>query len=197
MAVISYDTQAWALIQKFVASEGIDNKVIIRVDPKDFLANPQACYQYINLVVLDWEERFRISQTLDQHNLDRWTYIGEPSTYQFFQNLSLTVGPGCVLFPAVWAYQGSIGKDTIVHSLVRIAENVSIGNGCYISGSVTIAGSCTIGDRCYLGNNLFMIDHVNLCDDVRLLPGTNLRKSVTVSGTYYNPNTYRIEKLTT
>jgi UDP-3-O-[3-hydroxymyristoyl] glucosamine N-acyltransferase len=100
-----------------------------------------------------------------------------------------------MLFPGVWAYTGSIGNDVIVHAFVKLAENVRIGNGCFISGSVTIAGGCIIGDWCFLGNNLFFIDQVSICDNVKLLPGTNLRKSITEPGTYYNPHTYKVEKI--
>ena len=97
-----------------------------------------------------------------------------------------------MLFPGVWIYTGSIGNDVIMHASVKMAENVHVGNGCFFSGSITIAGGCTIGDWCFLGNNLFFIDGVQVCNNVKLLPGTNLRKSITQPGTYYNPHTYKI-----
>jgi tetrahydrodipicolinate N-succinyltransferase len=193
LAAISYDTQTFGQLRKFIqADEGFD---LVRVDPNDFLQNPTDNYQYINLVVKDFDQRKQISAALDQFKLDRFTYIGVDSVASRFRATDITVGQGCMLFPGVWAYTGNIGNDVIMHGLVKLAENVQVGNGCFFSGSITIAGGCTIGDWCFLGNNLFFIDGVQVCDNVKLLPGTNLRKSITQPGTYYNPHTYKIEKI--
>lgn len=194
LAAISYDTQTFAQLRKFILSE--DGIELIRISPDDFFKNHDNSYQYINLIIQDWDKRHAVSNALDQYNLDRFTYIGDDASSKFNVRGKVSVGLGCMIFPAVWMYSGSIGKDCIMHGLIRMAENVSVGDGCYLSGSITIAGSCTIGNRCYLGNNLFFIDHVSVCDDVRLLPGTNLRKSITKPGTYYNPNTFRVESIT-
>lgn len=193
LAAISYDTQTYGQLRKFIlADENID---LSRVDPNDFLKNPSPDFQYINLVVKDFDQRKKVSAALDQHNLDRFTYIGEDSTASRFRANNVTVGQGCMMFPGVWIYSGTIGNDVIMHSLVKMAENVQIGNGCFFSGSITIAGNCKIGNWCFLGNNLFFIDHVSVCDNVKLLPGTNLRKSISEPGTYYNPYTYKVEKI--
>jgi acetyltransferase-like isoleucine patch superfamily enzyme len=164
LAAISYDTQTYGQLRKFIqADEGID---LTRIDPEDFFKNPTTDYQYINLVVKDFDQRKKISAMLDQHNLDRFTYIGQDLTASRYSINDFNVGEGCMLFPGVWAYTGSIGNDVIVHAFVKLAENVRIGNGCFISGSVTIAGGCIIGDWCFLGNNLFFIDQVSICDNV-------------------------------
>jgi len=193
LAAISYDTQTYAQLRKFIqADEGAD---LIRIDPNDFLQNPNNDFQYMNLVIKDFEQRKQVSSALDQFDLDRFTYIGEDAAVSRLQLNNFSVGPGCLLFPGVWMYSGTIGKDVVIHSMVKIAENVSIGNGCFLSGSITIAGNCKIGDWCYLGNNLFFIDHIEVCDNVRLLPGTNLRKSIKNPGTYYNPNMFKVESV--
>lgn len=193
LAAVSYDTQTYGQLKKFIKLEtDID---LARFDPGEFLQNPDTDYQYINLVVKDFDQRKAVSAVLDQHNLDRFTYIGEDSTASRFRVNDITVGKGCMLFPGVWMYTGSIGNDVIMHAMVKLAENVQVGNGCFFSGSITIAGGCTIGDWCFLGNNLFFIDGVQLCNDVKLLPGTSLRKNISESGTYYNPYTYKIEKI--
>jgi NDP-sugar pyrophosphorylase family protein len=193
LAAISYDTQTYGQLKKFIEAES--QIELVRIDPNEFLANPDSNYQYINLVVKDFEQRKQISAVLDQHALYRFTYIGEDSTASRFHANNFNVGQGCMLFPGVWIYTGSIGNDVIVHSSVRMAENVQVGNGCFFSGSITLAGNCKVGNWCYLGNNLFLIDHVEICDDVKLLPGTNLRKSIKKSGTYYNPNMFRLEEI--
>ena len=200
LAVISYDTQTFSILKSLAEWEGNTN--ILRIEPADFFNNPSTDYQYMNLVIKDFDERKRVSQALDQHNLDRFSYINQEYTVDQSGNRRVTLdcsnikfGAGCMVYPAVWGYSGTIGKDVIIHSMTKFAENVVIGQGSFISGSVTIAGGCTIGDYCFLGNNLFMIDHISICNDVRLLPGTNLRKSIKEPGTYYNPNTYRVEQI--
>ena len=197
LAVVSYDTQTFDLLTKFVADES--DHVVTRFSPEQFFNNPDPAYQYINLVVKDFVERHVISDRLTQLNLDRWTYIGEdighPAHTVSLNNKNLSIGSGCLIYPAVWAYSGHIGQDVIVHSMTRMAENVYIGDGSFLSGSITIAGGCKIGNRCFLGNNLFFMDGVSICDDVKLLPGTNLRKSITEPGTYYNPGAFKIENI--
>jgi NDP-sugar pyrophosphorylase family protein len=196
LAAISYDTQTFFLLTQFLAQESTDT--LIRIDPDDFVKNPSDDYQYMNLVVKDFDLRKKISQILDDHNLDRWTLIGadsRQSAHTLQRSKKLSIGRGCLIYPGVWAYSGSIGNDVIIHSMVRIAENVTIGNGSFLSGSLTIAGSCNIGNWCFIGNNLFFIDNISVCDNVKLLPGTNLRKSIKKPGTYYNPYTYKIESI--
>jgi UDP-3-O-[3-hydroxymyristoyl] glucosamine N-acyltransferase len=193
LAAVSYDTNTYGQLKKFINDESqID---LARVDPNEFLINPDPKYQYINLVVKDFEQRKQISAVLDHNKLDRFTYIGEDSVATRFHARDIKVGQGCMLFPAVWVYTGVIGNDVIMHGLVKMAENVQVGHGCFFSGSITIAGGCTIGNWCFLGNNLFFIDGIQVCDNVKLLPGTNLRKNITEPGTYYNPYTYKMEKI--
>jgi acetyltransferase-like isoleucine patch superfamily enzyme len=193
LAVVSYDTQTYGQLKKFVEAE--ENCILTRINPLDFLKNPDSKYQYINLVVKDFEQRKQISAILDQHNLDRFTYIGLELRTSHFHLDTVSVGKGCMIFPGVWMYSGSIGNDVIIHAMVKLAEGVHVGNGCFLSGSITLAGGCSVGDWCFLGNNLFFIDGVKICDNVKLLPGTNLRKSISAPGTYYNPNTYKVESI--
>lgn len=193
LMAVSYDTQTYGQLQKFIqVDEGFN---LTRIEPDEFLTNPDPAYQYINLVVKDFEQRKRVSATLDRLELDRFTYIGNELGAARFHFDNIAVGKGCMIFPGVWAYSGAIGNDVIVHSMTKLAENVRVGNGCFLSGSITIAGGCTVGDWCFLGNNLFFIDGIQVCDNVKLLPGTNLRKSIKDEGTYYNPNTYKVERI--
>jgi hypothetical protein len=197
LAVVSYDTATFSMLTAFMSTESTES--VTRIAPEDFLNSPSDQYQYINIVVKDFDLRKQISKTLDQHNLDRWSFIVEdPALLNQIvanKNKKLSVGQGCLIYPGVWAYSGIIGNDVVIHSMVKLAENVVIGNGCYLSGSITIAGNCNIGDWCYLGNNIFVIDHVTICSDTKLLPGMGVRKSIKQPGTYYNPNVFEIKKL--
>ena len=197
LAAISYDTTTFCMLSEFLAKES--SEPLERILPEDFLKNLDDRYQYINLVVKNFDLRKQVSAALDKENLERWSLVVNDqanSSYSFTRNKNLSIGQGCLIYPAVWAYSGKIGNDVIIHSMVNLAENVYVGNGCFFSGSITFAGGCTIGDWCFLGNNLFFIDNVHVCANVKLLPGTNLRKSITQPGTYYNPNAYKVEKIT-
>jgi acetyltransferase-like isoleucine patch superfamily enzyme len=195
MAAISYDTQTYSQLRQFIDTE--EGQEIVRIDPNDFLQNPTDNYQYINLVIKDFDQRKQVSALLDQLGLDRFTYVdrSHQSILGVRPGEKFKIGLGCFLYPAVFGYSGSIGKDVIVHSLTALAENVTVGDGCFISGSVTAAGSCKIGNWCFIGNNVFLIDNVELVDNVRLLPGMGIRKSIKTPGTYYNPNIFKIEKI--
>lgn len=196
LAAISYDTVTFCMLSEFLAKES--SEPLERILPEDFLKNRNNQYQYINLVVKDFDLRKQVSAALDHQNLERWSLVVNDqanSSYSFTRNKNLSIGQGCLIYPAVWAYSGQIGNDVIIHSMVNLAENVQVGNGCFFSGSITVAGGCTIGDWCFLGNNLFVMDGVHVCDNVKLLPGTNIRKSITQPGTYYNPNTCKVEKI--
>lgn len=196
LAVISYDTQTFFMLSKFLSKES--NEILTRIDPDDFINNPDDSYQYINLVVKNFDQRKKISSLIDENSFNRWSLVVDDSTNTVVtinKNKNLSVGQGCFIYPGVWAYSGTIGNDVIVHSMVKLAENILIGNGCYLSGNITIAGSCIIGDWCYFGNDVFIIDNVTITDNVRLLPGMGIRKSINQPGTYYNPNVFEIKKL--
>jgi len=198
LAVISYDTQTYSLLCRFVAYES-KNESVTRISPEDFLQSPSDQYQYINLVVKDFDLRKKISNQLDSGNLERWTFVSEDGKevkHTLDKNEKITIGRGCFIYPAVWAYTGVIEDDVIIHSWVKLAENVKIGKGSFLSGDITIAGNCTIGQWCYIGNNVFFIDNICIANDVRLLPGTSLRKGIKEPGNYYNPYVYKIEKIT-
>lgn len=196
LAAVSYDTKTYDLLCRFMSLETAET--VVRISPEDFLANPTADYQYINLVVKDFDLRKTISSVLDETKLDRWTFIAEDGTaahQTLIKNNKITVGDGCFIYPAVWAYSGTIGNDVIIHSWVKLAEDIEIGSGTFISGEVTIPGSCKIGNWCFIGNNIFFVDNISITDNVKLLPGTNLRKSIKKSGVYYNPNIFKVEEI--
>jgi acetyltransferase-like isoleucine patch superfamily enzyme len=198
LMAISYDTQTFRLLCQYIYEEtGI---VLGRILPSEFLINRSNEYQYINLVIKDFDERKQVSAALDQYLLDRFTYIDQ--SRESFQSVSsaiisdsFKIGQGCFIYPAVFGYSGTFGNDVIVHSFVKLAENVSIGNGTFISGSVTIAGSCRIGEWNFIGNNVFIIDNVVTSDNVRLLPGLGVRKNIKSPGTYYNPYVFECKKI--
>ena len=198
LAAISYDTQTFALLTEFIKNEGDDH--VTRIEPTQFKQDLDPNYQYINLVLKDWEERKEISSLLDQHELDRFTYLNTdyaaiPTSISVVNNSKMSIGPGCFLYPGVMAYSGSIDKDVIIHGRVALAENIHIGTGTFMSGACVIAGNCDIGSWCYIGTSVLILDHVTVASDTKILPGTAVKKSIKKSGTYYNPHFYKIQKL--
>lgn len=196
LCAISYDTKTFIILNNFIKEEtGVE---LHRIDPKEFIAAPTNDYQYINLVIKDFEERKQVSNILDTLNLDRFTYINTDFARHTKLNValnSISIGLGCMLYPGVWLYSGKIGQDVIMHSWTKLAENVEIGDGCFLSGDVTIAGDCKIGNFCYIGTDVLFFDHVNIPDNTKLLPGLIVRKTIKESGTYFNPYMYKLEKL--
>lgn len=190
---ISYDTMTFLMLTRFIHS--CDNNLEIhRLDPKKFLTDESSnSFQYINLVTKDFQERKIISSLLDSRSHDRFSYID--TEYKAVKHEHSTFGAGCLVYPGAMTYFANFGKDVIVHGRSNFAENVTVGNGCFISGSVTVAGNSSIGNFCNISTNVLIMDHVTICDDVRILPATNIRKSITKPGTYYNPYAYKVEEV--
>lgn len=186
---ISYDTKTFKMLEQFLIDE--DPTVVLnRIDPPDFMDLPDPSYQYINLVTLDFAERTCISQALDHHELDRFSYL-DPIAI----NIRHTeFGAGCLAYPLFHAYSAKIGKDVILHSRSSLAEDVEIGDGCFLSGMVTVAGSVRIGKRCFISTGVTILDNVSIADDVHLLPGMTIKKDIIKPGKYYNPNVFEVRE---
>jgi acetyltransferase-like isoleucine patch superfamily enzyme len=196
LMAISYDTSTYFLLTQYLENEP-DAKVG-RIEPLDFFKNPSDEYQYINLVTLDVDERKKIINVLDDKKLDRFSYIHSDIFHRKFSDIETVrenIGLGCFIYPGVWTYKAEIGKDCIIHSFVRMAENVKIGNNVFISGNVTIAGSSKVGNNCVIGTNVLIMDHVTIGDGVKLLPSMTIRKDIVKSGTYYNPAVFEVKEM--
>lgn len=192
LMAISYDTKTFLMLQRFIYDCDA-NAVLSRIDPEDFIKNPSGDFQYMNLVTKDFKARYHISNLLDAHGLDRFSYID--SQYKTVKYEYSKFGPGCFVYPGVMAYFADFGKDVIVHGRCNFAEGVTVGNGCFFSGNVTVAGDVSIGKFCNISTNVLIMDHVCICDHVKILPATNIRKSITKPGTYYNPNSYKVREI--
>jgi acetyltransferase-like isoleucine patch superfamily enzyme len=196
LCAISYDTATYSMLEQFLMLDNPET-VLHRIEPAQFKIDLSNEFQYINLVLKDFDERETISKLLDTNNLDRFSYVAKSYAHPMLigQGAKVEVGAGCLIYPHVLGYSGRIGNDVIIHSTTRLAENFSIGNGCFLSGSIVIAGDCKIGDFCYIGPNVLLIDHIKICDHVKLLPGVAVRKSIEQPGVYYNPYTFELKKI--
>lgn len=191
LVAISYNTRTFKMLERFINNED-PTLTITCIDPAEFIAGSSDDKQYINLVTKDMAERAVISNLLDERGHDRFSYIDTSFTSP---DENTTWGAGCLVYPGVMTYYGNFGKDVMIHGRCNFAEGVSVGNGTFFSGTVTVAGDVSIGDFCFISTNVLILDHVRITNDVRILPATNIRKSIKKSGTYYNPNAYKLEEI--
>ena len=192
LMAISYDTRTFLMLKRFMHDSEPDLE-LLRIDPKEFILTSSNEFQYINLITKDFDERKLISKLLDDRSHDRFSYID--TEYKAVKHEHSKFGPGCFIYPGVMTYFADFGKDVMVHGRCNFAEGVTVGDGCFFSGTVTVAGDSSIGSFCNISTNVLIMDHVSICDNVRILPATNVRKSITKPGTYYNPYAYKVEEI--
>lgn len=176
---VSYDTTVFADLKHFMKST--DNVDLERMDPEDFFVADILPDQYINLVTKSLDQRKQISQSLDNWQAKRFSYIHPSVCYN-----SKNFAKGVFLYPSTVFYPGSeIGNDVIVHSCSVLAHNSKYGRGTVVSGHVSTSGSVNIGEFCFLGVSATIYDNVNICDNVTLGANAVVRKSINEPGTYY------------
>ena len=79
-------------------------------------------------------------------------------------------------------------QDTIIHTGVKIDNQVQIGHNCeilehsIIAGCVGIAGSTKIGKFCKIGGAAMILGHLELAENTTISPGTMISKSIKTNG---------------
>jgi len=91
-------------------------------------------------------------------------------------------------------------ENTIIHSGVKIDNQVQIGHNCIIgentiiAGCAGIAGSTKIGKNCMIGGAAIIKGHISIADDTIISGGTAMGKNVESSGKRFtNVFPYNIE----
>ena len=155
---ISYETSTFQDLKHFLAQ---DNIVLNRISPEEFEQKLASQFQYINLIIQDFETRKKVSFLLDKHKLDRFKYIHSSAVIS-----SDNIGTGIFIYPNCCIYQNSkINSDVIIHANSAIAHNSTVGQGTFISGGVIIAGAVTIGKFCFFGIQSAVIEKLTICDN--------------------------------
>lgn len=127
------------------------------------------CWEYNSLSPLELQKRNALLRTM-LGQCDEDTFINQPfyCDYgchikvgkRFFANFSLTIldeayvtfGDDCFVGPNVSIYTACHSTDPTERATRQEwAKPVSIGNNCWIGGSVTILAGVTIGDNCTIG----------------------------------------------
>jgi UDP-perosamine 4-acetyltransferase len=177
LAAISHDTSTYHDLTWFARELDIS---ISQITPEDFLKNPSSDYLYINLVTIDMALRQNINQTLNNLELDRFSYVHPTSTVcQDVSDLGILMYPNCAIYPNV-----DLGQDIIIHSNTSIGHNACIGKGTFFSGGVTIGGNAHIGNFNWFGLSVTVYDKVRIADHVKLGARSVVKDNISESGTY-------------
>lgn len=177
-AVISYDTATYKSVNYYLEND--ENIQAQRIDPDQFLSSPTNDYQYLNLVIKDMELREKLTNTITELGLYRFSYIHDTVVTS-----GSVIGSGACLFPLTVLYPGVIlGTDVLVHSQCALAHDVAVGSGSFISGGVIVAGNAVVGRNCWIGLRATVNDKITIVDNVVIGAGTIVRKSIKTSGTY-------------
>lgn len=180
LVALSYNTLTFKDLQYWLKT--FYNIELSRLDPSD-LQSLSNSNQYINLVTKDISLREKITNSLNDLHLDRFSFIHPTASI----DVDL-VNAGALIYPNVSVYPNSdIGKDVIIHANSLIAHGVSIGIGTYLSGGVVIGGSSKIGNFCFIGLSSSILDRVQLVSHVVLGANSKVKKNILVSGTYACP----------
>lgn len=175
---VSFNTVTFSNLHFYMEQSGFE---ITRIDPEQFISGLfDKSANYINLVTQDMNVRKQVSKTLDDHLLNRFSFVHSSSVID-----GAEIGTGSFVYPLTVLYHNSVlGNDNIVHSHCALAYKSITGTGCHISGGVIIGGSTTIGDYCTFGISVTVYDKINIVSDSNFGARTIIRKNITQPGTY-------------
>jgi UDP-3-O-[3-hydroxymyristoyl] glucosamine N-acyltransferase len=177
---ISFDGATFKDLQYFLFQESI---TVNRISPEELFSRQPTDAIYINLVSNDMQLRKKISLHLDHHKLKRFNYIHPSSVVcENLVDQGLFVYPNCSVYPNV-----KLGNDIILHANVAVGHYCTIGDGTYVSGSVTVGGGTKIGRHCYLGLGASFRDQIQIGDGVHVSMGAVVRHNLLEAGVYGNP----------
>lgn len=152
------------------------------VTPTDFIQNPNPAFQYINLVNKDSDLRKQVSSTLNENQLDRFSFVHPSVVYT-----GARIGAGSMIYPmCAFMPTASIGKDVLMFSGSCIAHQTTIKQGTVLASRITISGSSNIGQYCFIGTGTTIVDKINVHDDVVISAGSIVKQDITEPGYYVN-----------
>jgi len=172
-----------SMTQEFVNEILLTHTVEI-IQPDDFLSLPdQDSYQYIIAVSYDLEERKKLIEYVDQHNLDLITVISD--TALIGTTSAAVIHPGTFIFPFCNISIASIiGRHCIIGSYSLVGHYASIGNNCLLRPGVMVTGKSTIGNNCIINTRSTITNNSTLSDNIEIMAFTNVVKNIAQSGRY-------------
>lgn len=89
-------------------------------------------------------------------NIEKNTYIGENSSIQSVDGMSVNIGENCAISHNVRIYTSNYDTNEIIYNNAKTktkSGNVCIGNNCWIGVNVLITEGVTIGSNVVIGGN--------------------------------------------
>jgi carbonic anhydrase/acetyltransferase-like protein (isoleucine patch superfamily) len=180
IGIIGY--QDSSMTQEFLNAIG-PNYVVTVISPVAFLNNPTADYQYIVSVSIDFTEREKVIDLLDQNNLDLITIIH--NTAIIGSGPAVTIGGGTFIFPFCNVGIGAkIGRHCIVGSYSLVGHYSGLGNNCILRPGVMISGKSTVGNNCVINTRATVTNQSIVTDSVEIMAFATIVKNINQPGRY-------------
>jgi UDP-3-O-[3-hydroxymyristoyl] glucosamine N-acyltransferase len=159
--------------------------------PIDFINDQSPDYQYIVSVTVDFNERKKIIDIIDNNNLDIVTVINNSSLVGSAP--PAVIQPGTFIFPFCSITLGSyIGRHCIIGPYNLIGHYSRLGNNCVTRPNVIISDKSTVGDNCIFNIRSTVTNKVSIVNNVEVLGLTNVVKNIELPGRYAGSSARRI-----
>lgn len=148
-----------------------------------FDLNSKDQYQYIVPHAKDLAARMDVISILDSMQLDLVTVIHD--TVVLPTQASYYIGAGS--FIGAYTSIGvlaNIGRHTMIGPYSLVGHYSSVGHNTQMRPGSMIIGKSQVGSNCLLHCRVTVTNTVKICDHVELLAFSEVRKSITQSGTY-------------
>jgi UDP-3-O-[3-hydroxymyristoyl] glucosamine N-acyltransferase len=179
-----------SMTQEFVNEIGKTHQVEV-ILPKDFLSNQSTDYQYIVAVTVDFDERKKMIDIIDNNKLDVITVIHDSSLVGSAP--PAVIQPGTFIFPFCSIALGSyIGRHCVIGPYNLIGHYSRLGNNCVTRPSVVISDKSTVGNNCIFNIRSTVTNKVVIVDNVVVLGLTNVVKNIELPGRYAGSSARRI-----
>jgi UDP-3-O-[3-hydroxymyristoyl] glucosamine N-acyltransferase len=181
------------MTQEFV-NEISKTHVCTVVSPADFVTDMDADYQHIVSVTVDFRERQKMIELIDQNNLDLVTVIHDTSLIG--SSPPAKIGAGTFVFPfSTIALGAQTGRHCIIGPYNLIGHYSQLGNNCITRPGVTISDKSTVGNNCVFNIKSTVTNKVTITDSVEILGLSNVVKDIDQPGRYAGSSARRISDL--
>lgn len=151
--------------------------------PKDFVLNMDPEYQYIVSVTVDWKERKKIIDLIDQNNLDIVTVIHDSVCLGSCP--AVKVGAGSFVFPYCNLGIGaSIGRHCIIGTFGLVGHHSQLGDNCVLRPGAMIVGKSKMGNSCIMNCRSSIVNASQVSDNVELMAFSAITKNINEPGIY-------------
>jgi len=181
ITAVSFDTACFNDLNYCIKQEHPEI-TLYAINPEEFVNSPpDNTTQYINLVTRELDLRQRVTEYLDRHDLDRFTFVHPLSlvgTDIGSQNGSY-IGPFAGIQTKV-----TLENDLFIDGYAAIGHKCSIGTGTIVCSHTIIGGTTKIGRHCKLNLRCTIYDAVSIANNTIIGAESTVRKSIADPGVY-------------